>query len=391
MTWLKALLALSLVGACVAAEDEDLSADMDLADEEAAESPLDSAKADAPGWQTSTTLHANTRLFDHADPGVRRVHSLWLAGTASSKLPVTLSAVASEGYDVRIALLGPIGANGVRPVLAADGYASKKRRVSISLNVATTGEHLVVLGSYNLVRETFYDLAATCTGTACTPDRVDTLALPKDGALVGNSQRLIQMQLGTVIANTNSDIEVELWASPPMQHWNATKVASAYASGTQVNIIAPSSVRWGDDVRLVVREPSGRILDSGITTRFLPTPTNLVRFDAILYGDIASLQIAGSTGFFEGQADLRLRSVTRNRELAQFTAYADRPGMVGNGFNAFDATFMPDLSVAARDGELLSVGRIDGNGTFRRLGCFEYCNNLSGLSSCTGGARTCPN
>jgi hypothetical protein len=26
----------------------------------------------------------------------------------------------------------------------------------------------------------------------------------------------------------------------------------------------------------------------------------------------------------------------------------------------------------------------------RPLGCFEYCNNLSGLSSCTGGARPCP-
>jgi hypothetical protein len=132
------------------------------------------------------------------------------------------------------------------------------------------------------------------------------------------------------------------------------------------------------------------VLDTGVTTRFLPVPTNFVRLDAILYGDIASLQIAGSVGFFEGQADLRLRSVTRNRELAAYTARADRPGMVGNGFGAFDATFMPDLSVAATDGEILSVGFITGNGDHRRLGCFEYCNNLSGLSSCTGGSRPCP-
>ena len=58
--------------------------------------------------------------------------------------------------------------------------------------------------------------------------------------------------------------------------------------------------------------------------------------------------------------------------------------------DAFDATFLPDLSVAATDGELLSVGFINGNGDYRRLGCFEYCNNLSGLSSCTGGPRACP-
>jgi hypothetical protein len=198
------------------------------------------------------------------------------------------------------------------------------------------------------------------------------------------------MELGDTFLGFNGDIEVELWSSPPMQHWNATMVATSYASGSQVNVIAPSSVRWGDDVRLVVREPGGRVFDTGVTSRFLPVPTNFVRLDAILYGDIASLQIAGSVGFFEGHADLRLHSETRHIELAQHDITADRPGQVGNGFNAFDATFLPDLSIAATDGELLSVGVINGNGDYRRLGCFEYCNNLSGMSSCTGGARPCP-
>ena len=94
-----------------------------------------------------------------------------------------------------------------------------------------------------------------------------------------------------------------------------------------------------------------------------------------------------------GAARLRVESlhvVLDCIELAQDIKRMDRPGMVGNGFNAFDATFMPDLSVAATDGELLSIGYINGNGGYRRLGCFEYCNNLSGLSSCTGGARPCP-
>ena len=385
MIWLKTFLALTLV-ACVTSDDS--AEDMALAEEDIA--PLGVGKADASGWSTGNTLHANTQLFDTAAAGGRRVHSLWIDGKSTSKVSVTLRADASDGYNVRIALLGPLRANGTRATLAADGYTSAKRSVSISTNLSTSGEHLVVMGSHALATETFYTLSASCTSATCTPARVDTLASPKDGALVGNSQRLIQMQLGTMLANTGRDIEVELWASPPMQHWNATKRASAYASGTQVNIIAPSSVRWGDDIRLVVREPNGRILDSGITTRFMPVPTNLVRLDAILYGDLTSLQIAGTVGYFEGYADLRLRSETRKRTLADYTAVADRPGMTSNGFAAFDATFEPDFSVAARDGELLSVGFVNGNGEYRRLGCFEYCNNLSGMSSCTGGARPCP-
>jgi hypothetical protein len=87
---------------------------------------------------------------------------------------------------------------------------------------------------------------------------------------------------------------------------------------------------------------------------------------------------------------MRLFSETREMELATYTAYADKPGQIGNGLNAFDATFMPELTRAPYDGEILSVGFINGNGDYRRMGCFQYCNNLSGLSSCTGGPRACP-
>ncbi|HEY5925077.1 MAG TPA: hypothetical protein VIV11_25520 [Kofleriaceae bacterium] len=384
MSSLRFLLTLSLV-ACVA--EPTVDDDMDLATDDA--TPISADKTDAPGWEAAATLHANTTLHDFADAGARHVHSLWVAGTSTTRVPLTISATADDSYDVRIAVLGP-AVNGARVVLGADGYAERKRTVSVTINVSQPGEHLVIVGSHNLANHTSYALTATCTAATCTPARVDALASPKDFSLVGDSGRLISMQLGDALLDFNGDLEVELWASPPMQHWNAQHVATSYASGSQINVIAPSSIRWGDDIRLVLREPGGRVLDTGVTTRFLPVPTNLVRLDAILYGDIASLQIAGSVGFFEGQADLRLRSVTRNIELAQYTAHADRPGQVGNGFNAFDATFLPDLSVAAADGELLSIGSINGNGDFRRLGCFEYCNNLSGLSSCTGGPRTCP-
>jgi hypothetical protein len=375
------------VGCVDVATDDDL----DMASVDTTTGSAGSAdKLDAAGWETGATLHADTKIWDFAKAGSRRVHSLWVAADTTTRVPITITANVGDDDDVRIAVLGPAAANGTRAVIAADGYAQRKRAVAVSIDFSTAGEHLVVIGSYGLASDSFYELSASCNDVPCTPSMVDALATPKQGALVGDSERLIAMQLGDVLAGYNGDVEVELWASPPMQHWAAQHVATSYASGTQVNVIAPPAVRWGDDVRLVVREPGGRVLDSGVTTRFLPVPTNFVRLDAILYGDIASLQIAGSVGFFEGQADLRLRSVTRDREIAAYTARADRPGMVGNGFNAFDATFMPDLSAAARDGEILSVGFITGNGDYRRLGCFEYCNNLAGLSSCTGGARACP-
>jgi hypothetical protein len=387
MVWLRIALALSLT-ACLDAGDQN-EREIDLASADS--TPAAAGKTDAPGWEIAPTLHANTSQFDLADAGTRRVHALWVAGSNTNRVAIDVAARANDGDSVRIAVLGP-AVGGVRPVLAADGYTVRKQAVAVSLAVATPGEHLVVVGSHRLATPTTYELSATCPDETCGVSRVDALASPKDFALVGDGQRIIHMILGDMLIGFG-DIEVELWRSPPMQWWNATKVATSQASGSQVNAIAPfPAVRWGDDVRLVVREAGdgGRILDTGVTTRFLPTPTNFVRLDAILYGDIASLQIAGAVGFFEGQADLRLRSETRHIELAATSIHADRPGMVGNGFNAFDATFLPDLAVAPHDGELLSIGTVDGNGTVRRLGCFEYCNNLSGMSPCTGGPRSCP-
>ena len=83
--------------------------------------PLGDAKADATGWATGDTLHANTRLFDTAAAGGRRVHSLWIEGTSTSKVPVTLRAQASDGYTVRIALLGPLRQDGTRATVRQRG------------------------------------------------------------------------------------------------------------------------------------------------------------------------------------------------------------------------------------------------------------------------------
>lgn len=376
----RALVFLGLVG-CIDAT----TTDVDLAETDSVALSGDSA-ADSPSWEAARTLHGNAHLFDSASANARRVHSVWIDGSVARPRTVTIAARANEGSDVRIAVLAPVD-NGTRSVLGAAGYASAKGEVSITIPVTTSGEHLVVVGSHDLARETFYDLSASCT--SCE-DRVDVLATPKDFALVGAEEGLVSLQLGSVMQDFNSDVSVEVWASPPMQWWNATKVATSEASGSQVNVLMPSSVKPGDDLRLVVREGEGRVLDSGVTVRYLPVRSRLVRLDKILYDDLAGLQIAGVVGFFEGQADLRLYSETNKKQLASSLQYADRPGQVGNGLNAVDAHFTPELTNAAHDGELLSVGFINGNGDYTRMGCFEYCNNLSGLSACTGGARACP-
>jgi len=383
MTWLRLLLAVSLV-ACV--DNAEVGDDLDLAGIDT--TMIGPDKTDGSSWQAAATLHDGTHLFDFARADTRRVHSLWVAGSNNNRVPLRIAAHTDADHDVRIAILGPLGDDGTRPVLGADGYSTRKSTVAVSIDVAQPGEHLVVVGSYGLATDTLYDVAAACLGPTCGVSRVDVLATPKDGALVGD-QDLVSMLLGDVLVGYG-DIEVEVWASPPLQPGSAQLVATSEASGTQVNALVPASVQAGDDLRLVVREAGGgRVLDTGVMARFAPQQVAFARLDSVVYDEAATVQIAGVVGFFEGVAHMRLYSEMHYREVAQQVLRVDRPGQVGNGLNAFDVAFRPDLSVAASNGELLSVGFINGNGDYRRLGCFEYCNDLSVLSSCTGGPRPC--
>ena len=388
----RCLLVLALASSCT---DADVDADLDLASSEAA--AVDDHKADGDAsWDVAPTLHVGARAFDGAQQGGRRIHPVWIAGAPSAPVSFDVEVRGAEGYDVRIAVLGPLE-NGVRPVLAADGYASKRNVATAHVTSTLSGEHLVVIGSFNLATQTFYDVTARCANAACAA-KVDVLASPKAGALVAmETDRLLQANLGAVLADRDFDVELELWVSPPGQSWNAVNVATSVASGTQVNAIIPDTVQAGDDIQLVVREAGGAILDSGVPTRFAPAATAFARTDAIMYGDLVSVQIGGVVGFFEGTAELALRSETHSREIARHTVRAELPGAEGIGFGAFDATFAPELfdeegvlnPALPRDGERLSIGWIDGNGGYRRLGCFEYCNDLAGTGSCTGGTRTC--
>lgn len=363
-------------------------ADLELAAE--TDSDIADGKADA-AWDDAGTLHVGQRVFDHAEPSGRKVFPVWLdAGIA---VDVVASA---EGDDsVRVAVLGPLHADGRRDVVGAGGYSTPRSNVEMTVDTSERGEYLVVVGSHQLASATSFQLTTYCPD--CSGPETDVLATPKAGALVG-LDRLVTMELGRVLADRDFDVEVELWASPPGLTWNATKVATSVASGSQVNIIVPTSVKTADDLTLVVREAGGRTLDTGVVTRFAPVLAPIVRTDALLYGDLVSVQASGIAGYFEGVLSLSLRSEVRDVVIADADVKIDLPGRVGNGFNAFDASFNPELADdngvlnpnLPLNGELLSIGTIDGNGGFRRLGCFEYCNDLSGMETCTGGPRSCP-
>ena len=380
MPWLRYVVsALALVG-CV---DEMPRDDMAVATTDGTANTTDGPAGAT--WDAALTLHADSPLAGFAAAGSRRVHSLWVAGSNGNRVPLTISARALGDGDVRIALLGPL-TDGTRAVLGAAGYTSHERAVSLAVDIAQPGEHVVVVGSYGLATDVSYELTAACTSPECGVSRVDALATPKDGALVGNSDGLVSALLGDALVGYG-DVEVELWASPPLRPAQAQLVATSEASGTQVNALVDSSVHAGDDLRLVVREAGGgRVLDTGVAARYAPAPAPFARLDSVVYSDLGGVQIAGVVGYFEGVADMELHSETRHMRIAESVQHATRPGQVGNGFGAFDATFGPGAS----DGELLSIGVVNANAEYQRLGCFEYCNNLSGLSGCSGGMRPCP-
>jgi hypothetical protein len=236
----------------------------------------------------------------------------------------------------------------------------------VTARLLASGQHLIVIGTYQLASETGYEVTTRCAGAACTAGRLDALASPKAGALVGRpGSRLVAMTVGGALANRGRDVEVEVRASRPMTSWDAHPVAVSVASGTQVNVLLPPSVLPGDDLVLVVRDASGAVHDTGVQVRFAPAGTPFARLDAILYGDLVSVEVAGVTGYFEGVAELALRSETHHRDIQRVTVRADRPGQLGMGLGAFDASFNPDLflpggelnPVRPRHGELLSVGR----------------------------------
>ncbi|MBA3464717.1 MAG: hypothetical protein H0T46_32590 [Deltaproteobacteria bacterium] len=322
--------------------------------------------APARAWDVAPTLHVNARSGGVAAANGRRVFPIWLAGSAAAPLPLDVVALANSGDDVRVAVLGPLRA-GSRAVIAAAGYSQPRGNIEMSLEITTSGEHLLVVGAFDLARATAFSIAAH---SSADPEMTDVLADPKDGGLVGGGG-IVSAVLGNALADRTFDVELELWASPPAVPSQLRKVATSQASGNQVNIIVPPGVTAGDDLQLRVRDGQGKVLDSGVSARYAPSSGALVRTDALVYGTNGSLGASGIVGMFEGHAHLALLSESRNIVIAETTVMNDRPGQTGNGWAAFDAVFEPAYGNAA-DGEPVSIAVLRGDGEYQRLACFAY-------------------
>ena len=354
-------------------------------------------KADLPGWGTARTIHVGDSEFDFVAAGDRRVHAVWVDASADVPMSFDLSVeAAEESGSVRVAVLGPLS-DGQRALIASDGYSEAKQQIDLPIRLTESGQHLVVIGSFALATDSAYRAEVRCApDNSCDPARIDVLAAPKAGALVGGGG-LIEARLGNALAARDFDVEMEVWSSPPGLNWNAELMGVSVASGSQVNALVPDAVAAGDDIILVLREAGGAVLDTGVLTRFAPADGVFARLDAILYGDLVAVTVSGVTGYFEGTAELELRSEETGRTIESAVVRADRPGQVGNGLGAFDATFAPWIADEdgnlnpdlPRNGDLVSVGRINGNGDYLPFGCFEYCNDLSGEDACSGGPRSC--
>jgi hypothetical protein len=389
------LAALALASACTAEVTT-------AVDDDAVETAVpDLAKGDAPGWSTQAALHLDDPRFGAVDAGDRHVYPLWVAGAADAPIPLDVTVRGQDGAAVRVAVLGPL-VGGTRAVLGSAGYVRRTSKARVAVSVDRPGQILVVVGAFRLADFVGYEVGVRCRGGACGPDAVDALAAPKSGAMIGEAQEdgsiLIRTQLNAALAGQDM-FEVELWRSPPGLRWAAELVATSTSSGTQANFLLPAdALAEGDDLSFVIRGGELATADGGTWARYTPTPRLYARLDAILYGDLGSMQIAGVTGYFEGNDLLSLRRAHDGEEIIATVVEADLPGQEGIGFGTFDATFAPELiledgevnPLLPRNGEILALGRIGGDGNFRPLGCFEFCNDLKGTGECTPRPSACP-
>lgn len=343
--------ALTLIG-CVTPDAPDADPDLSL------------AAGDTAAWNTAATLHVGETTLGAAGAHARTVYPVWLAGSDAAPLSLDVVATAEDGYDVRVAVLGPRQGDGTRAVLGAGGYAQPRGNVELTVESTAIGEHLIVVGSHELAAATEFTLRTYCWD--CDAAATDALAAPKTGALVGQGDRVIHAELGAAIA-ARTDVSIELWIAPPLHREQAHFVATVPATGRRIDVPVPASAAEGDDLVLVVRESSGAMLDAGVAARFAPEAHAFVRTDALVYNAGGAITASGVVPMFEGRAQLVLRSDAHDTTLAEALALAERPGQVGNGFSAFDVQFAP---AAYGRGERLSIGSYDGNGDYRAIACF---------------------
>lgn len=373
--------------------------------DDSSDADLDSAEAVAPWTLQLDGLHLGEHRFGAVDVGARDAWPVWASGSTTRPVLLRFRVRGFDGAPVRIAVLGPV-VNGNRATLASAGYSSPINTASVNVSVATTGQLLVVVGSYDLATWASYDLSLACktgaTADQCSGWRVDALSLPKvaglSGSIVSGGGQRVTARLNGGLAALGT-YQVELWRSPPAFHWLATRLATASSAGSDVTFnLAAGTIAEGDDLMFRVRAGTRfPYADRGVWSRFAPNQRAFARLDMVDYHDLGDVAIEGVGQFFEGRDLLVLSRTADGVEIDRQSAVASQPGQATNGLSSFSIVIGEPFDddgnprpVVPHDGEVLALDRVDLNEVPHRLGCFEYCNDLAGTGTCTPRAVACP-
>lgn len=345
-------------------------------------------------WHMGPSFHVGEVLTDTVlQKNVRIVHPLYLGATPEK--PISLHFEGSSPSGAQIALLSPLK-NGKRTTLGSAGYGKPEKKTKFDARVTETGPYLLVVTTHKMAKADSVKLESW--QVSGNENQVGAVVSPRAGAL---ASRKVAVQLNPSIPD---DVTVELWAEPPrsLAKSERKKVGTVKSVGRKATFDVPKSVVDGDDLLVVVP-----FLESGLRLRLWTKNTAGVRIDRLMTSDFSNvLSFTGVFPFFEGEADLDLRSEKRKDKagnpilLGTKHIVRERPGQEGMGFAMFDEDIYLPLEIAPgkfnpnipKDGEILSVGfgAFGEEGGYRRVACFEFCNDLSGESKCTQRSVPCP-
>ena len=111
---------------------------------------------------SNAQLTMGKSISDTAEAGTTREYPLAIHATPEQPVSFDVVATALEDANVRVQVYGPEH-DGDRKLLVAGGISQPRGNVELNAEAIEDGEHLIVVGSFDLKTNTAYELAAYCS------------------------------------------------------------------------------------------------------------------------------------------------------------------------------------------------------------------------------------
>lgn len=111
---------------------------------------------------SNAELRIGNSIHDTADVGTTREYPIGIHASPESPITFDVVATAFDNSSVRVQVYGPEH-DGDRKLLVAGGISQPRGNVELNAVAIEDGEHLIVVGSFELKTPTTYELAAYCT------------------------------------------------------------------------------------------------------------------------------------------------------------------------------------------------------------------------------------